>query len=72
MMGEVEVELKGHTGEVTSVAFAWDGRQVVSGSHDNTVWIWNTVMGEVEAVLKGHTGHTLGKFKIFLADLDYT
>jgi WD40 repeat protein len=53
-MGEVEAELMGHTNSVMSVAFAQDGSQVVSGSNDNTVQIWNTTTGEVEAELKGH------------------
>jgi WD40 repeat protein len=53
--GEVEAELKGHTGWVTSVAFTQDGSRVVSGSNDKTVRIWNVMTGEVEAELKGHT-----------------
>ena len=53
--GEVEAELKGHTGSVESVAFSQDGNRVVSGSWDNTVQIWNVTTGEVEAELKGHT-----------------
>jgi WD40 repeat protein len=41
---------------VTFVMFSQDGSRVVSGSHDNTVRIWNATMGEVEAELKGHMG----------------
>ena len=37
-----------------SVAFSQDDSQVVSGSEDKTVWIWNALTGEVEAELKGH------------------
>jgi len=40
---------------VSSVAFSQDGSQVVSGSYDKTVRIWNVTTGEVEAELKGHT-----------------
>ena len=40
---------------VWSVAFSQDGIQVVSGSSDPTVRIWNVTTGEVEAELKGHT-----------------
>jgi WD40 repeat protein len=40
---------------VYSVAFSQDGSQVVSGSDDKTVRIWNTMTGDVEAELKGHT-----------------
>ena len=36
---------------IMSVAFSQDGSQVVSGSNDNTVQIWNTMTGEVEAEL---------------------
>ena len=53
-MGGVEVELKGHRSEVTSVSFSQDGNQVVSGSYDKTVRIWNAIMGGVEVELKGH------------------
>jgi WD40 repeat protein len=51
MTGEVEVELKGHTGEVKSVAFSQDGSEVVSGSCDKTVRIWDTMTGGVKALL---------------------
>ena len=54
MRGEVESELKGHTDCVMSVAFSHDGSQVVSGSDDMTVRIWNVMTGEIEARLEGH------------------
>ena len=50
-----EPELKGHIGLVLSVAFSPDGSQIVSGSDDMTVHIWNAATGEVEAILKDHT-----------------
>jgi WD40 repeat protein len=53
--GKVEVDLKGHTNSVMSVAFSQDGSRVVSGSIDRTVRIWNVTSGKVEAELKGHT-----------------
>ena len=37
-----------------SVAFSLDGRQVVSGSDDKTVRIWNTMTGNIEAEMNGH------------------
>ena len=40
---------------VYSVAFSHNGSQVVSGSNDGAVRIWNATTGEVEAELKGHT-----------------
>ena len=33
---------------VKSVAFSQDGSQVVFGSYDNSVWIWNTVTCELQ------------------------
>lgn len=47
---------KGHTHDVTSVAFSSDNRQIVSGSRDRTLRLWNTV-GECKHVYTegGHT-----------------
>merc|ERR1712168_350995 len=33
----------GHTKDVLSVAFSADNRQIVSGSRDNTINLWNTL-----------------------------
>ena len=33
----------GHTGDVMSVAFSADNRQIVSGSRDKTIKLWNTL-----------------------------
>ena len=44
---------------VNSVAFSQDGRQVICGSIDKTVRIWNAMTGEIEAELKGHTESVL-------------
>jgi WD40 repeat protein len=40
---------------VNSVAFSSDGLQVVSGSNDNTIRIWNVERGKEEQKLKGHS-----------------
>ncbi|MBT4691813.1 MAG: hypothetical protein HOB73_00530, partial [Planctomycetaceae bacterium] len=39
--GQEMLTLKGHTSHVRSVAFSSDGKRIVSGSHDNTVKIWD-------------------------------
>ena len=36
--------LKGHTGQVNSVAFSSDGTQIVSGSDDESVRVWDVSM----------------------------
>jgi WD40 repeat protein len=48
--------LEGHENWVSSVTFSPDGSQIVSGSNDHTVRIWDTTTGEALATLKGHDG----------------
>ena len=43
----------GHTGEVNSIAFSLDGRQLASGACDGTVRIWDLKSGK-SRVLEGH------------------
>ena len=52
--GERHFELKGHTGEVTSVAIVRSGRIGLSTSKDATVRLWDLTDGKCVAVLKGH------------------
>ena len=46
--------LRGHNDRVCSVAWSPDGRRIVSGSHDNTVRVWDAETGAGLAVLRGH------------------
>jgi WD40 repeat protein len=49
------IALHGHLAEVTCVCFAPDGKQIVSGSDDETLRIWDAINGDEIACLKGHT-----------------
>ena len=50
-------ELKGHTGQVSSVAFSPDGTRIVTGSRlDGTAKVWDARTGAALLDLKGHTG----------------
>ncbi|HEY3967435.1 MAG TPA: protein kinase [Planctomycetaceae bacterium] len=46
--------LEGHLGPVRSVSFSDDGNLVLSGSHDNTVKIWEQKTGRTVKTLRGH------------------
>jgi WD40 repeat protein len=50
------VTLEGYSSYVNSVAFSPNGKRVVSGSYNNMVQLWDTIMGALLQVLKGHTG----------------
>src|ERR1700735_2848633 len=49
---------QGHGDGVTSVAFSPDGNQVISGSHDNTVRVWDVQTGQtIAGPFEGHTDY---------------
>jgi WD40 repeat protein len=51
----IQVILQGHTNPVRSVAFSPDGTQIVSGSYDCTVRVWDAQMGcTVAGPFAGH------------------
>jgi hypothetical protein len=47
----------GHTKDVLSVAFSVDNRQIVSGSRDKTIRLWNT-LGECKYTIGEPEGHS--------------
>jgi len=54
--GTAQLELKGHTGGVSSVAFSPDGTHIVTGSGDRTAKVWEARTGTPRLELKGHKG----------------
>jgi WD40 repeat protein len=49
------LSLAGHSGSVQSVAFSPDDSCIISGSHDDTVRLWDPQNGRQITVVKGHT-----------------
>ncbi|KAF5321442.1 hypothetical protein D9619_000082 [Psilocybe cf. subviscida] len=55
LWGATELVIQAHS-RVYSVAWSPNGSQIISGSDDGTVQIWNAVTGKLEAKLQGHRG----------------
>ncbi|KAG9064388.1 hypothetical protein KI688_003576 [Linnemannia hyalina] len=53
--GQADVVLRGHTEEVTAMAFSADNRWIATGSYDWTVRLWDASSGILDRVLEGHT-----------------
>jgi WD40 repeat protein len=58
--GQRVFTLRGHTSNVTSVAFSLDGRRIATSSFDRTVKLWETESGQEVFTLRGHTSGVLG------------
>ncbi len=57
--GEILRHMRGHTKNVTCIAFAAEGTKIVSGSWDKKVMVWQWDSSESgEQVLEGHSGVT--------------
>jgi len=54
-MGVEIKQLRGHMSSVNSVVFSRDGMQIVSGSDDKSVRVWDASTGVELKQLKGHT-----------------
>ena len=62
--GKTLKEFRGHTSYVNSVTFTPDGHQVISGSSDGTVKVWNTKTAECQNTFKSLGGATGGDVHI--------
>ena len=49
--------LKGHSGEIDSVAFSPDGQWIVTGSVDQTAKVWEAASGREPLTLEGHSSN---------------
>jgi WD40 repeat protein len=58
--GEITRLLRGHTRNVTALAFSRDGSVLASASGDDTVILWDAATGKRRRVLRGHRADVYG------------
>ena len=51
---ELLIDFKGHSGNVSSVAFSPNGKILASGSWDDTIRLWNPTTGQYLTTFHGH------------------
>ena len=70
--------LEGHSGSVYSVAFSLDSQRIVSGSHNDTIKLWDAQTGSELQTLEGHSDRaysvafSLGSQRIMSGSADKT
>ncbi len=52
--------LEGHTDDVRAVTFASNDTQLITGSADGVIYIWDAETGELQATLEGHRAAVRG------------
>ena len=57
---ETKLPLKGHTKMVNRVVYHMKEDVVITGSHDNTIRVWNAVTGNCGLVRRVHDGPVTG------------
>jgi WD40 repeat protein/DNA-binding SARP family transcriptional activator/energy-coupling factor transporter ATP-binding protein EcfA2 len=55
----VQLTLRGHTGNVFSIAFSADGKRLATASSDKTAKVWDALTGKELLTLTGHTDSLL-------------
>jgi len=48
--------MKGYNSYISSVVYSYNGKHIVSGSGDGTIWVWDVETEVVSEPLKRHSG----------------